>query len=237
MNSITNTNEISQVLSFDFRYDPTPKSSIPKLRIRDGEVVKRTPSSVNGIVLHQTAIKYGVTSRQVEEANGNKQLAVARRAKRIACHACSFEGFYAKAYPLDFYINQANALNANTLGLEIEGRFPGLMDNPDTFAREDLKTLWKGEPTELTYDRIKAACAALAYLVQEGHSLGMPIKYLYAHRQAKLNRRSDPGEELWREVALEYGVAVLGLETRPLFTIGTGRPIPIEWDSRGGGPY
>jgi hypothetical protein len=237
MTSSSLRDETFMIRSFDLRQDLIPKSSLSKFRIRNGEVTQRTPSSVTGIVLHQTAINYGVTKRQVEEANGDKQLAIARRAKRIACHACSFDGFYAKAYPLDWYVHQANALNSYTLGLEIEGRYPGLMDDPNTFAREDLKTLWKGEPTEFTDSRMWAARSALLYLVEEGRSLGMSIKYLYAHRQAKSNRRSDPGEEIWRKVAIEYGVKILGLETRPLFTISTGRAIPTNWDSRGGGPY
>jgi hypothetical protein len=222
---------------FDLRHEPYPRSFKGKFKEARGGVHKRLLHRVTGITLHQTAIEYGVTSRQLAAAGGDRQLAISRRAKGIACHACSFEGYYAKTHPLAWYIYHGNKLNGHTLGLEIEGRFPGLLDDPVTIRREDLKTLWKGEATELTEARLSAAKAALHYLVKEGRQQGMPIQYLYAHRQAKSNRRSDPGEEIWRKLAIEYGVAVLGLETRPSYAISTGRPIPLDWDSRGIGSY
>lgn len=217
------------VPSVDVSDKPIPYGSNSKFKKRNSAVVRRDPSTVNGIVLHQTAVVYSVSSETVASLSGNKQLALAYRAKKVACHALSFEGFYAKLYPLDWYVYHANRFNRKTLGLEIEGKFPGLTD--------DLSTLWKGSPTVVTRGRIEAAHAALSYLVEDGRKMGMPIKYLYAHRQSKGMRRSDPGEELWRKVALEYGVPVLGLETRPLVAIATGKPIPKEWDPQGYGSY
>jgi hypothetical protein len=222
---------------YDLRLEPIPRAANGKFKLFKDIAVRRNPGLVDGIVLHQTAIEYGASDRQIRLADGDEQLAIARRAKGIACHACSFEGYYTKTYPLSWYIYHGNALNRTTLGLEIEGRYPGLLDDPRTIRREDLKTLWKGEATPFSTDRLNAAKAALHYLVKEGRALGMPIQYVYAHRQAKSNRRSDPGEELWQKLAVEYGVAVLGLETRPSYTIGTGRPIPPAWDSRGIGTY
>jgi hypothetical protein len=48
-------------------------------------------------------------------------------------------------------------------------------------------------------------------------------------------RRSDPGEALWKAVALDYAVAVLGLETQNTRTWGDGNPIPAAWG--GSAPY
>lgn len=222
---------------YDLRLESIPRAANGKFKLFKDQVARRNPGLVKGIVLHQTAIEYGASDHQIRLANGNERLAIARRAKGIACHACSFEGYYAKTYPLSWYIYHGNAFNKTTLGLEVEGRYPGLLDDPETVRREDLKTLWKGEATEFSEDRLRAAKSALLYLVKEGRSLGMPIQYIYAHRQAKSNRRSDPGQELWQKLAVEYGSSVLGLETRPTYTIGTGRPIPPAWDSRGIGSY
>jgi len=225
------------VRSYDLSQQGVPASVQRKFRMRGGRVVRRAPSAVNGITIHQTAVQFEVTDRQIAAADGDKCLALATRVKKVAAHFVSFDGFYTKNYPLDFYVYHAGALNRKTLGLEVDGLYPGLLDDPDTELREDLESLWKGTPTVLTEGRVKAARAALRSMVQEGRKLGMPIKYIYAHRQSSATRRADPGEEIWRKVVLEYGVPVLGLETRPDFTIGTGRAIPDEWDPDGTTPY
>lgn len=229
--------DLSSTTVYDLREDPITMKGRNKLRMRGAEPVRRASTAVNGIVIHQTGIEYGVDRWKLKEAKGDKQLAIARRAKDIAAHAVSFGGFYSQVYPLSYYVYQAQALNRRTLGLEIEGVYPGLMDDPDTLEREDLLSLWKGIPTVFTKQREKSAKAALRYLFEEGRRLNMPIKYIYAHRQSAQMRRSDPGEEIWRKIVLDYAVPVLGLETRPGLTIGTGRSIPEDWDSEGYGPY
>lgn len=226
-----------RVPSYDLREEPVPFTVSRKFRMRGGKVVRRAVSAVDGITIHQTGVQFGVNERQIAAAGGDERLALAKRVKKVAAHSVSFDGFYTKSYPLDFYIYHAGLLNRKTLGLEVDGLYSGLMDDPDTELREDLASLWRGSPTELTEGRVKGAKAALRYLVDEGRKLGMPIKYIYAHRQSSATRRSDPGEEIWRKVVLEYGVPVLGLETRPAFTIGTGRPIADEWDPDGTAPY
>jgi hypothetical protein len=65
----------------------------------------------------------------------------------------------------------------------------------------------------------------------------MPIEYIHAHRQSSGTRRSDPGEELWQKVVLEFAVPVLGLKTEPSRVLKDGRPIPESWDLDGSGAY
>lgn len=208
-----------------------------KVARKGGRVVVRPPEQVEGIVIHQTAVNFSVSRRQVNASGGDENLALARRALDVACHAMAFrKGFFVAAHDLRTYVHHGNRFNAKSLGLEIDGRYPGLMDDPSTVAREDLKTTWKGDPTELTDLTVKAACAALAFLVLEGRKQGMPIKYIWAHRQSSINRRSDPGEEIWKRVVLEYAVPELGLETMPEFG-ARGRPIPKKWDPNGVGKY
>lgn len=228
---------IIEIPSYDLRNESFPERVRGRFRIRGSNVVRRVPSAVDGITLHQTAVKYGVNDRQLREANGDERLALSNRFKNTPYHAVSSDGFFSKNYPLVWYTHHGNGLNRKTLGLAVEGLYPGLLDDPDTIEREDLLSLWKGTATTFTDARCKAARAALRYLVEEGKRIGMPIRYLYAHRQSSQTRRSDPGEEIWRKVGIEYGVAVLGLETRPDFVTGTGRAIPDEWSSDGSVPY
>jgi hypothetical protein len=228
---------VAAVPSYDLRQEPIPSSVYRKFRMRAGQVVKRVPKVVDGITIHQTGVLYSVNDRQIARANGDERLAFAHRAKKIAAHAVSFDGFFTKTYPLEWYVYHGNGLNRKTLGLEIDGLYPGLLDKPETVELEHLTSIWKGTATDLTDTRVRTARAALRYLVEEGRKLGMPIRYIYAHRQASATRRSDPGEELWRKVVTEYAVAVLGLETRPAFTTGTGSVIPDDWDAEGVGPY
>ena len=209
-----------------------------KVRKRRGQPVRRDPSQVTGIVLHQTAVEYGVSQRQIDASGGDERLALARRGLDVACHAIAFRaGFYVAAHDLAVHVNHGNGLNATTLGLEVDGRYPGLMDDPETAPREDLRTTWGGDPTVLTDATVETARAALAWLVEEGRREGMPIRYVYAHRQSSDTRRSDPGEELWRRVVLDYAVPELGLETQPARTWGRGEPVPLEWAPAGVGRY
>lgn len=214
---------------------PNGKKKVAMTRGR--AVVMREPGTVDSIVIHQTACEFGVSKRAIRLA-GDIELARARRALDVACHAMAFRnGYYVAAHDLRTYVNHANRLNSNSLGLEIEGRYPGLVDDPTTVPREDLLTTWGGAPSELTEATVEAARSALRWLVLEGRRYGMPIKYVYAHRQSNDNRRSDPGQEIWQRVVLDYGVPKLGLETKPRTLWQQGRSIPSAWDPDGVGDY
>ena len=217
----------------DYRY-PGGKR---KARIRNGEPVRRDVKNVEGIVLHQTAVEFSVSSRQLELAGGDRDRALANRGLDVACHAIAFRsGIFVATHPLDVHVNHGNGLNASSLGLEIDGRYSGLVDDPGTVAREDLRTTWKGDPTLLTDLTVRTARDALRWLVEEGRRQGMPIRKLWAHRQSSATRRSDPGEELWKAVAL-WGAQELGLTLEQHKTWGDGRPVPAAWDPGGVGPY
>lgn len=204
--------------------DPHPKS-----KTQGHRTVRRAPSAVNAITIHQTAVKFSVTKAQVAAAGGDRQMALGRRALNVACHAMSFhDGFFVAAAPLDWYIYHGNGFNRFALGLEIDGVYPGLKGG---------KT-WNGDPaTELTDASVLAAREALRWLTENGRKAGMPIEWIDAHRQSSATRRSDPGEALWESVVLDYAVPVLGLKTRPSYIVEDGRPVPTEWDPNGVGRY
>jgi hypothetical protein len=210
--------------------NPPADSSKFKLDAK-GKVVVRDPKTVNGIMLHQTGVWYGVSAGQVSAAGGDKHAALHNRSLGVACHLIAFDGQGAsiecghavQPNPLPWYVYQANTANSESLGLEIEGIYPGLV------------SMGGQEPSERV---INAARDAVRYMVEQGRAQGMPIRYVWAHRQSSATRRSDPGEAIWKKVALAYAVPVLGLETQPARTWGDGKPIPVEWQPQGGvGPY
>lgn len=179
-----------------------------------GKVVVRDPKTITGITVHQTACVFGPAADRAKAH---------RRALNIPAHAVAFrDGVFAIPAEPTWYLYHGNALNSFTLGLEIEGRYRGLVHDP--------KTLWGGDETPCDALTIDTAREALKWLVTTGRSLGMPIKDVYAHRQSNGQKPSDPGEALWKAVVLEYGVPVLGLTPQNKFTVEKGRPIPKQWD-------
>jgi hypothetical protein len=214
---------------FDWR-DRAPALQ-PKSRIIRGKTVMRDPSTITTVVLHQTACEFGVSAASAR-ANG-EELGQRLRTAKVACHALAFrEGWVVAMRPLRSFVHHANKANPYSLGLEIEGLYSGLADDPATAPNEARRTVWNmdrwsGPPDELT---VETARAALCWLVEQGRAEGMPIEWVDAHRQSSRTRRSDPGEELWKAVVVDYARPKLGLRTRPDFTIGPGRPIPRAWD-------
>jgi len=219
-----------EVKVYDLREEQSnPPEKYGKFKLVNGRVLVRDPSDVIGITIHQTAVEYGVADYQVDAADGDADLALARRSLDIACHMIAFRaGFVAWPNPLEWYIHHGNGFNPYELGLEIDGNYPGIV-NGDTWNSK--------EATKVTDVLVDTARAALKLMVDEGRKLGMPLQYIHAHRQSSSTRRGDPGEELWKRIVLEYAVPVLGLETQPAHTVGSGQPIPEEWDSEGIGPY
>jgi len=196
-----------------------------------GKVVVRRPSDITGIGIHQTACVFG-------PAGASKADQRHRRALNVPCHALAFrDGTFVTAFPLEWYVYHGNELNAFSLGLEIEGHYPGLPDDPRTPAREDIKTTWKGKATPFDDLTVETSREALRYLVEEGRSRGMPIEWIWAHRQTNGSKPSDPGWEIWKHVVLDYGVPTLGLRTQPNQTWRDGKPIPAQWEPGATGRY
>jgi hypothetical protein len=217
--------------------DQVPRAQ-PKTRVRNGATVMRDPKAVDGIVVHQMACTLGVGRRLLRKAGGNPILAEALRAQRTACHAAAMRsGLVVLTRPFQSYLWHGNGFNTRSLGLEIEGLYPGLEGEPWTIRRRDRKRI-----TEVTDRVVDAARDALLWMVREGRSIGMPLTWIWAHRQSSPTRRADPGEELWRRVVLEYAVPELGLrtdsslylESKARKSSGDGRPIPVEWDDTNG---
>lgn len=193
---------------------------VPTSKVARGRTVARDPRTVTGIVLHQTACVFGPSANRPQAH---------RRALGIPAHAVAFrDGVVVAPAPLPWWLYHGNGLNGSTLGLEVEGRYPGIEGRPST--------LWGGEATPLDEATIETARYALRWLVEQGRSLGMPLRTIYAHRQSNGAKTSDPGQGLWREVAV-WGQRKLGLVAAPRATVGDGRPLPREWDPAASADY
>lgn len=232
--------EIAVGMCFDLRREqdyvyPNGKN---KCKMRGRRPVMRKPAEIDTLVIHQTACEFGVSRRAVRAAGGDVELARARRALDVACHVMSYRrGYFVASHPFRAYVNGAGRLNPRAVHLEVEGRYPGLLDDPETLPREDLQTTWGGAPSEFTGDTYEGACAAVDFMVRQCAAEGIKLKYVAPHRISSDKRRSDPGEEIWRSVALGYAYEKHGLKPQRESRWNQGRPVPVAWDPDGIGEY
>ena len=122
------------------------------------------------------------------------------------------------------FIWHAQGLSHTTIGVEFNGNFPGVAF--------DRRTWWPpgGPMCELTPGQLAAIPRLFEYLKAEFEAHGSTWKHVHAHRQASKDRRADPGQEIWREVAIPWIEALGASDGGPDYTYGTGRPIPHEWN-------
>lgn len=161
----------------------------------------RKPEVIDGFTFHQMGIDIPPSDRLVKRFG---ELAPAIRSYRTGYHVTVLKsGTIVHQRPLLAYANQAGRLNRRTVGVAFEGY---------------------GELT-------KAARAAMpelfAFLLGEAGSCDIDLRYVFAHRQSSKNRTRDPGPTIWRAV-LDHADAV-GLESDPGWTVGSGKPIPGDW--------
>jgi hypothetical protein len=194
---------------------------------------KRTPRPLSGIttiLLHQTGVKFGVTKSAM--AKYGPRVGLHRRFYDVACHVAALtNGDVLYVNPWERYVLHGNSANRFSIGIEIEGLYAGVVGDP--------KTVSGTNPMTLTPATIAAARRAVKYAVEEGRKLGCPITQIAAHRSFHGSRISDPGQEIWREVALwavaqfdlriDYDLAVKSKKEARL----DGRRIPREWDPAG----
>lgn len=173
---------------------------------------RRTPDTVTGVTIHQTGC------------------AMPRSAmgwRRLNAHiGITKEGLVILANdPID-WIWHAQGLSRTTIGVEIEGNFPGLKGN--------MRTLWKGGggPDTLTPAQLTAADVAAEWIANWFRSNGnRDCEYIHAHRQSAKSRIADPGEEIWEEIGERWKRLLLSpVDGGPNFFRGGGRPLPREWN-------
>lgn len=207
------------------------------------------PEEKTGICLHQTGVEFGTSRRRrafwrkvidsdpetvrahgffiPEDEEGKQKLA-----ERIALH----ERFWVVPYhfvglpngdilynnDVRSYTWHGNKSNRRTLGVAVAGHFPGLEKNRrSTHTKSDDFILGTMQ-----------ACMRLAVL--KGREEGCPIEDLTAHRVYSAGRTNDPGEHIWKNVAIPATEAynlVVSYDRK----VGSGRQIPNLWDENS--PY
>jgi len=203
---------------------------IPFVDIRDTHSGKKRPrrrkkgwKDVKGITLHQTATELG-----------NKP----SRYRNVACHiAIPPDGSVVHVNPLEWVVWHGNSFNSKDVGFEIDGHFAGV----ETLNEEtgewvpNLKTYWKPaskpnrKPLSVTDGQVKATLAAIEWVIEEVARHGGKVEYIHAHRQSSTMRTSDPGEKVWKLVALEAQKRWGLQDGGQTFKLG-GTTIPEEWN-------
>ncbi|TAL46347.1 MAG: N-acetylmuramoyl-L-alanine amidase, partial [Salinibacterium sp.] len=126
----------------------------------------------------------------------------------------------------DRLVWHGNLWNRRSIGIEVDGLFPGLRggrvwDNPDTAVHE--------QATVLTAEQISSTKETIRWIHQYLPSHGAQLKLLVPHRQASKDRRDDPSQQIWEEVALPI-IAELGLSDGGVgYKLGDGYAIPEDW--------
>lgn len=147
-------------------------------------------------------------------------------------------------HPLEQLTWSTNALNPSSIAIEVSGHFAGVEGDPKTYRRlvklPSGQVVDRGPASKLTQAQVTALRKAIAWIVQTVAQQGGKVLEVVAHRQAtdtsKFNRRSDPGEAVWRAGAV-WARNTLGLSTPLDQTWGLGMPIPAAWDDEASSEY
>lgn len=196
----------------------------------DRKTRMRDPKKVISIGLHQTAADFTVVKYQIQAAGGDTKLALARRCINVPAHAFALtEGFFVTGLPLLAHAFCGHGLNDHALHVEIDGKYCGTTKDRDG-------STWGGKPMVVTPLLIETARNAAGFLYEDGMRQGCALEYYETHRQYT-NKPSDPGEELYVAVGIDFCEKVLKLKPRLDYCEKDrnglqGKPIPKDWDPR-----
>jgi len=182
---------------------------------REWKVYGRPWSKVTGVCLHQTACVLGERDERWDSVGAHVGITASGKIEWL-------HGF-------DRVVAAANGFNAQTVSIEVDGRFEGVEGDPSTLW-DDPSTPVREAATTFTPAQVAAVKDAVRWIVAEVAAHGGQVKVLVAHRQSSGQRRSDPGSAIWRRAALPL-IAELGLHDGGHgFKIDDGYPIPEAWD-------
>lgn len=171
----------------------------------------RSWQQIDTIVLHQTGIWMNDTPERFRTLNAHVGV--------LATHPTPL----VQVQALTAYMYHANELNRCAIGIEINGRFPGLVKDYNAEIHTGLGP---------TAHQILNTRDAIVHLWRTVAYHRGSIRYIVPHRCSNDTRRSDPGEVAWREIGC-WAQEKLGLSDHgPGWTIGDGLPIPGYWDNR-----
>lgn len=196
----------------------------------------RELASIKGVTLHQTACVLG--EKEHRWFNVACHIGITRAGKIIYNNDLIKKAWH------------GNGFNTGTIGIEIDGHYAGLeaQDEAGKWV-PDMKSYWRPKhsrrlPLSITEAQIEACKEAIRWVKRVVDEAGGDFRYILAHRQSSPSRVSDPGEKIWRLVAvplleelnMEDGgedYYITNRKKRP------GKPIPGAWDPdrHGAVPY
>jgi N-acetylmuramoyl-L-alanine amidase-like protein len=180
--------------------------------------VKRSWAHVTGICLHQTACNMG---ERVERYDAIAVHFVVLRSGRVLWMA-----------DIDEVLIHGNGWNNQCVGIEIDGLYAGLESDPLRTTWDDPTTPTREQPQQVTPEAMESARQLVRWIVAEVARNGGSVHALVAHRQSSGSRENDPGEAIWKQVALPLH-AELALDDGGVgFKLDDGYPIPEQWDPR-----
>ena len=173
---------------------------------------RRSWGEIDSIVIHQTDCVLG--SKPQRWSSVPIHFGVTRAGEIIQLH------------DLEWLLYHAHSLNGSSIGIEIDGQFPGVEGDLKTFNTYGVASR---KPLQMTEPQITAVKALLGWIVAELARHGGKIKNCWAHRQGTNTRRGDPGSRTYKEIVL-WAEKSLGLNIDFNFVKGKGQPIPTEWN-------
>lgn len=194
----------------------------PKLRkFFEGAAWKDTTS----IMLHQTACSMGERIERYDTIGAHFSVL---RSGNVIQHSDE-----------NRYVIHGHGGNQRCVGIEIDGLYSGLLDDPNTAPNEALLTTWNSPstphrdlPMDVTPHAMRTVRMLVRWICINVARHGGKISYLMSHRQSSSDRKNDPGQAImmnvWQPLFLELGLSDGGAGWCFPDSNG-GRPNPTVW--------
>lgn len=202
----------------------------PSYRDSHGKLVHYEPTlrdwaETTGATLHQTACNMGERIERYDTIGAHYAVLLSGRVIRLCDN--------------NRVVFHGNGWNARCVGIEVNGLYAGREDDPNTALDEALRSTWddpstptREQPMKTTPRAMFATRNLVRWIRWDVARNGGAMTKLVAHRQSSEDRRNDPGEAIWKAVALPLH-AELGLDDGGVsFKLGSGYAIPECWDPR-----
>ena len=171
----------------------------------------RSWSQITTIMLHQTGVWMTDTPDRFDTVNAHVGILKDHETPIVQIH------------DLRAYCYHGNEANSFSIGIEINGSFPGLITKYNSGSHSS------DGPSA---SQVRDTRRALQWIMDEVAANGGEIKHIIPHRVSNDTKASDPGEVTWRAIGL-WAQTNLGLtDMGPGYCVGDGTPICKEWDPR-----
>lgn len=225
--NVADPGEPEKLTADDFEASMIDRRRYHSPLVRQGDrLVNYVPAhrtKATGAALHQTACNMGERVERYDTIGAHFAVLRSGRVLRMA--------------DIDRIVYHGNGWNGLCVGIEVDGLYAGVEDDPDTAQNEALRSTWddpstptREYPQQVTPQAMRACRSLVRWIVVDGLRRGWTIDKLVAHRQSSRDRRNDPGEEIWKQVAIPLQGELGMTDGGAGFQIG-GYPIPSAWNA------